>query len=441
MNLPIDTAAQNHTHEIAFDDGELQIMYGELRDKVAEIPSLNSVAISPGEHIAWCPQNDRESYLTFWAIQMQQGVACPISTRFPLPRRDQIVDQIDAKWLSSLSGDNGRDSNSSTETNSNLPSTILLSSGSTGPPKAIVHSMDSHITSAMGAAKRMPLRPGDRWLWSLPLYHISGLSILVRCAVAGATVVGIPGGQKIESQLLEDRKVTHVSLVTTQLRRLLDDKSFPPAALKNVLLGGSRIDPELVTSARQKGISVLTTYGLTETASQVTTSTNDSDPASSGQLLDGRELKISPSGEILIRGTTLCLGYYEDGRIQSVVDEEGWFHTRDLGSMSKDKLLYVQGRFDNMFISGGENIFPENIERAIMSQLGVNEVVVVPKPDQEFGARPVAFVDGEVSANWEAKLRTVLSGFEIPIEMRGWPDVPNSSIKINRKYFQQLASK
>ena len=155
-----------------------------------------------------------------------------------------------------------------------------------------------------------------------------------------------------------------------------------------MLLGGSSVDPKLVTAARERGVRVLTTYGLTETASQVATSSVEGDPSGSGKVLFGRELKIEESGEILVRGKTMCLGYYRDGQICSVVNDEGWFPTRDLGKLDGSGQLFVRGRIDNMFISGGENIYPETIERAMKEAFDVEQAVVIPKPDPEYGARP-----------------------------------------------------
>jgi O-succinylbenzoic acid--CoA ligase len=239
--------------------------------------------------------------------------------------------------------------------------------------------------------------------------------------------------------MLEARQVTHLSVVTTQLRRLLEDASFPSVHLKWVLLGGSTVDATLVTEARSRGVKVLTTYGLTETASQVTTSTFKDDPAKSGRILPGRELKISPSGEILVRGETLCLGYYDAGALESVVDDEGWFHTKDLGSVDDDGQLSVKGRIDNMFVSGGENIHPESIERAMLSTFDILQVVVVPKKDDAFGARPVAFVNGILPPEWQSKLRLKLQGYEIPVAILEWPAEGDGEIKPNRKRLQELA--
>ena len=445
MTFPFHEAARQHAEKIAFDDGVNRIAYGELDRTIAQSKVMQISDLSPGDHVAWRPRNDLDAFLTFWAILKRRCVACPLSHRFPEVKRNELLDRIDAKWLPDLLAerddqtkeDQVDSASSPIWDDSSSPATLILSSGSTGNPKAIVHSISAHVQSAIGAAVNMPLGAGDRWLWSLPLYHISGLSILVRCAVAGATVVGLSAQAKPSVRLLEQLGVTHLSVVSTQLRRLMDDESFRDSKLRYVLLGGSCVDSDLVARARSQGISVSTTYGLTEMASQVTTSDAAADPNTSGKLLPGREMKIE-SGEIFVRGPMLCLGYYRDGQIESVVDEAGWFGTGDLGQLDEDQQLNVIGRMDNMFISGGENIYPENIERAMLAAFEIRRVVVVPKPDEQFGFRPVAFVDGSLPDLWEDELRQGLSGFEIPVSILPWPLKDDESLKVDRKHLKSL---
>ena len=174
--------------------------------------------------------------------------------------------------------------------------------------------------------------------------------------------------------------------------------------------------------------------------SQVTTSTVSDSVSTSGRVLTGRELKISESGEVLVRGETICLGYYQDGQIRSVVDDQGWLHTKDLGQLDDQRCLTVNGRMDNMFISGGENIHPERIERAMMKVFDIDQVIVVPREDVTYGARPVAFVCGELPVQWESELGQGLQRYEIPIEVLDWPAEAEGAIKPDRKRLQQIAN-
>jgi len=444
MISPIEYSINHHREQLAYDDGKIQIQYGSLQAAIAESPIMQLTNIDFGDYIIWSPKNDFESFLTFWTLQYRGCVACPISSRISDSKRLEMAEQINAKWLKSMP--HNRDKvrrkfvSSQTTDYPTPPATLIFSSGSTGQPKAIVHAMSAHIASATGAAKNIPLKSGDRWLWSLPLYHISGLSILIRCAAVGATVVGLPVDQELNAYALDKLKITHLSVVATQLRRLLTEKTFPSQHLCTVLLGGNSIDPKLVEEARNRGIDVRTTYGLSEMASQVTTSTANGTPKASGKLLEDRQLQISSSGEILLRGETLALGYFQNGDIQPMTNEKGWFQTNDIGALNENSELIVSGRIDNMFISGGENIHPENIERAMTTLFNIEQVIVVPSPDKEFGSRPVAFVDGALPADWKSRTMQLLPKYELPIKIYPWPSGTETQIKPDRTHFQRLIS-
>ena len=444
MIWPIESSISYHGNQLAYDDGKRQIPYGSLQSAVDESAIMQLASIDVGDYVAWSPENDFDSFLNFWTLQRRGCVTCPISSRLSNSKRYQMAEQINARWLRSILDSKDKAQRKSVDSHRpddpNQPATLIFSSGSTGSPKAIVHAMSAHIASATGAAEIIPLESGDRWLWSLPLYHISGLSILIRCATAGATVVGLPAGQKLNTHVVDKLKVTHLSVVGTQLRRLLAEKTFPPRHLRTVLLGGSSIDPKLVEGARNRGVDVRTTYGLSEMASQVTTSSADGAPSASGKLLENRQLQISSTGEILVRGKTLALGYLQNGEIRSLANEDGWFHTKDIGALNEHSELVVSGRIDNMFISGGENIHPENIERAMTSLFNIEQVIVVPLPDKEFGARPVAFVDGVLPVDWKEKIIQLLPKYEIPLEVHPWPSGTDAQIKPDRIHLQRLVS-
>ena len=305
------------------------------------------------------------------------------------------------------------------------PATILFTSGSTGDQKAALHTFGSHYHNALGSNANIALRTGDRWLHSLPLYHVGGLSILFRCLLARATVAlpqhGIPLGEAIARL-----GATHVSLVSTQLLRLLREDAGI-GGLRAVLMGGGPVPATLVDEAVARGLPIHTSYGLTEMASQVTTTPPGAplgELHTSGRALPGREVSISEDGEILVRGETLFVGYVDGEKIDRPIDAEGWFHTGDLGMLDEEGYLHVRGRRGNLFISGGENIQPEEIEAALCRLAGIDEAVVVPVPDQEFGHRPVAFVRTEDGKPRDVvpELEKVLPRFKIPIAFHPWPE-------------------
>ncbi len=325
----------------------------------------------------------------------------------------------------------------------NRPATILMTSGSTGEPKFVVHSFANHHASAVAANRNIPLGPGDRWLLSLPLYHVAGIGVLVRCLIAGAAVA-IPEPHEELGKAIERYKATHVSLVATQLYRLMQDPKSRLALtrLKAVLLGGSAFPPELIREAHALGIPVHTSYGMTETASQVACTppaARAEELRSSGRPLTNGTMRIADGGEICVRGDALFLGYLDEtGTIEKPLDADGWFHTRDLGHFDASGFLHVTGRKDNQFISGGENIQPEEIERALLTIKGVIEAIVVPVADAEWGHRPVAFVR---TANGgapdrialHASLSKLLARFKLPVDYRAWPEDSEAGMKVSRK--------
>ena len=222
-----------------------------------------------------------------------------------------------------------------------------------------------------------------------------GLSILFRCLLAGATVA-LPEPGASPGSSIEELGITHVSLVATQLRRLLKEKP-ETGGLKAILLGGGPAPESLLEEAVGRSLPVRNSYGLTETTSQVTATPSETGPGlgdlrTAGRVLNYREVSVSREGEILVRGETLFAGYVEGDRVERPLDAEGWFHTGDLGEFDASGNLRVLGRSDNLFISGGENVQPEEIEAALELLEGVERAVVTPVPDAEFGRRPVAFV-------------------------------------------------
>ena len=316
----------------------------------------------------------------------------------------------------------------------NTPAVVLFTSASTGAAKAVALSFSNLFFNALGSNQNIRLRRGDRWQLSLPLYHVSGLGVLLRAWLAGAAVV-IPERDDVAEQ------VTHISLVPTQLQRLMGNRRSVQALsrLKAVLLGGAAADARLIGEARAVGLRVLTTYGLTEMASQVCTlppNAPHQEWFTSGRLLPLRELKLSSAGEILVRGRCRFLGYLVQGRLQRL-PQSRWFATGDLGAFDADGYLTVLGRKDNMFISGGENIQPEEIEQALLALPGITAAVVVPRREIEFGARPVAFVRGKITSEEKlrAALRKKLPAYKVPVEFLPWPKAVPAGLKISRPFF------
>lgn len=427
--------------------------YEEL-DRMVSAAALHLGGLEPGSRVALHLPKDERHVALVLALIRAGHVACPVSDRLPPEGVALLLERAACSALISEDQEflqtagvgllrpapeallrEGKQRAEPADIPHERPATIIFTSGSSGAPKAALHRFGNHYYSALGSNANIALRPGDRWLHSLPLYHVGGLSILFRCLLAGATVaLPLPGTSLGES--IASFGATHVSLVSTQLSRLLRE-SVDLGGLEAVLMGGGPVSPSLVDEALARGLPLYTSYGLTEMASQVTTTPPDAsieELRTAGRALPNREVSISEIGEIIVRGETLFAGYVEGEELDRPLDQEGWFHTGDLGELDEEGYLRVGGRIDNLFISGGENIQPEEIEAALCRLEEIDDAVVVPVPDEEFGARPVAFVrtnDGE-QRDLARELEPVLPQFKIPISFHPWPDEARRGMKANR---------
>ena len=266
---------------------------------------------------------------------------------------------------------------------------VLPTSGSTGVPRLIDIPLDALRASAELGARVIPFGPGDTWHASLAPSHIGGVMILMRARFLGGSV-------RFGAQPRAWRDLagcTHVSLVAAQLARLLEDPAPVPASLKAVMLGGGPSPAALRDAAIARGVPLFSTYGLTETASQVATGRlRPGDPATlAGPALPGISIAVDPAGgEVLVDGPVLARGEWIDGGFVPIPHP---LRTRDAGFIDETGRLHIVGRLDSMFISGGKNIHPETIERALGEIDGVRAACVVAVPHPRWGSRPVAFVD------------------------------------------------
>jgi O-succinylbenzoic acid--CoA ligase len=287
---------------------------------------------------------------------------------------------------------------------------VIHSSGTAGAAKPIELTYANHLWSALGSAARIGVDPGDRWLCCLPLHHVGGLAIVLRSAIYGTAVVLEPFDVERVSSVISSERVTLASLVATTLARLLD-AGAELDQLRCVLLGGGPTRSALFERALEAGVPLAPTYGLTEAASQVTTlppTEAHSRPGSAGTALLPTEVAVR-DGEILVRGPTVAPG---------AAGEDGWLRTGDLGRLEEGH-LYVRGRADDMIVSGGENVSPDEVERALLAHPKVQDAGVTGTEDPEWQQAVTAVVvlrDGaEVG---EAELREFcrprLAAHELP---------------------------
>ncbi len=435
----------------ALISGDRVVSYGQYHQLLAAtVDWLQAKGIQKGQRVGIRSDNSIEYVIVLMALIYSGAVACPLNTRVPTERNLEMLKQVGAELLPMPDPFTFKTHNSKlTMPELNQDATIVFTSGSSATPKAALHTFGNHYYSALGSNGNIELRPNDRWLLSLPLYHVGGMGIVFRCLLAGAAVVVPEAGESVKNAVAK-YDITHLSLVPAQLRQFLYElpKGKALNSIKAVLVGGGSAPQSLLDDAVSRGLSVRTTYGSTEMASQVTT-TGPNDPeeklSTSGRVLDYRQVKISDDGEILVKGETAFRGYVSRDSLDTPFDNDGWFATGDLGRFDDDGYLVVTGRADNMFISGGENIYPEEIESAMCKLPDIEEAVVVPSPDEKFGQRPVAFVRISEGVRFDAEavmrfLRERLPGYKIPVRFLNWPeDSTRSGIKPDRRYMTTLA--
>lgn len=463
---PLRSAALASPEAAAVAGPGWTVSYTELDRRVSAAGRrIGEFGIEPGGRVALYLPKSLDYVVLLLALIRTGLVACPVSTRLPAGAVAPLLEEAGCSALISdaigpigaagevpvldpgtlLDGAENERPQEPLDVPLDRPATVVFTSGSTGAPKAALHSFGNHYYSALGSNENIALRTDDRWLHSLPLYHVGGLSILFRCLLVGATVA-LPKPEAAIGESIPVLGATHVSLVSTQLLRLLREDA-DLSSLKAVLMGGGPIPPSLVGGAANRSLPVHTSYGLTEMASQVTTTPPGASRErlyTAGRVLAHREVRLSEDGEILVRGRTLFAGYVQDGEPNRPLDGEGWFRTGDLGEMDAGGYLRVAGRRDNLFVTGGENVQPEEIEEALGRIEGVQEAVVVPVPDPEFGARPVAFVRMLDAANpppnLAGSLGALLPRFKVPDAFYPWPDgAPRAVMKTNRAFFREHA--
>ena len=323
---------------------------------------------------------------------------------------------------------------------------IFYTSGTTGKPKAVPLTYQNHFHSAIASALNLGINANDNWLLCMPLFHVGGLAIAWRSVINGTVITLLPKFD--EQEVLEasaTEKVTLISLVPTMLSRLLEHPQAKNLQnLRGILLGGAPASSELIERCLQLNLPIMPTYGMTETASQITTLAAhevELKQGSSGLPLFGNQIRIVAEehpdlelpagaiGQIMVSGGSVMRGYLNQPTINSLQDD--WFYTGDLGYCDRDGYLYVVSRRSDLIISGGENIYPSEIESILLEHPSILEVCVVGISDREWGESVAAVIVSKV----ELSLTEVrdfcehksLSRYKLPKSIHIWESLPKSA--------------
>lgn len=468
MSCPLSRTAEKYPDSPALITNDKIVLFSELEQLVHQASAnLKKAGIQRQTRLAVYGPNTPEYCILVLAAFRIGAIVCPVNYRWPKDALIDTLNSIECRFLAI----SGTDSDDLTDNDleilraeeiapaelkvsvfraqpiisTNNPAVIIFTSGSTSKPKAALLSYGNFYYNALGANQKIKLQTGHRWLLSLPLYHVGGLGILFRAIIGGGAVVIAHKSENIAASI-DEYGITHLSLVPTQLNQLLHSGHLEMVeAHPIVLVGGAPVTRKLLDEANSAGLKLFTTYGLTEMASQVTTGKYKG-VSKSGKVLRHRQISIAADGEILVKGKTLFQGYVGDNSLELPVDADGWFHTGDIGELDEDGQLIVHGRRDNMFISGGENIYPEEIESWLKTVDGIADALVVGQDDQEFGQRPTAFVKFSAEKKLPdveiiSMLEKQLPRYKIPRAYFDWPENRDiESLKPNRQEFQKLAN-
>jgi o-succinylbenzoate---CoA ligase len=426
----LSSAAEAVPDHIALIAGERSFTYADLDAHASDAATrLAGLRVSRGDRVALVLEPSADYIVLLHALVKIGAVAVPLDPRLTEGEVDDLLGGIGPRLVLRDTAEALQASPASVDLDETIETDdvhcVIHTSGSGGKPKPVELTYGNQLWNAIGSGVRIGVAPTDLWLCCLPLSHIGGLAIVMRSALYRTGVVLESFEPEAVARQLAAHPVTIVSLVPTMLSRLLD-AGADLGTLRGLLLGGGPAPEALVDRALEAGAPVTPTYGLTEAASQVATMSPGEasrKPGSVGPPILTTEVRIADDGAICVRGPSVA---------PSVVDEQGWLRTNDVGRLDEEGYLYVLGRADEVIMSGGENVAPEEVEGVLLEHPAVSDAGVAAREDPEWQqavvARVVLECDGDVT---EAELRDFcrarLAGFKVPKAIEFVAELPRNA--------------
>ena len=445
------SAADRFGDAEAVVDGPLRLSFTEIVDRIrCAAGAFKDLGIEKGERVAvWAP-NSAEWMIAAFGLLTAGGVLVPVNTRFKADEAADIIGRSGAKAVLIQKGFLGQEYaapagvpvidlksdflSSGTPFARDVSSTdisdIIYTSGTTGRPKGVMMNHQQNLRLYAEWCELADLREGDRYLMVNPYFHTFGFKAgLIASFTRGATMVpvGVFDVDRVV-ELIEAERITMLPGPPTLYHSLLavEDKSTLKT-LRAGVTGSADIPVELIRRVHEElpFQTLATGYGLTEAGTVTLSRPGDSfeDIATTaGVPCDGVEVRIADDGEVLVRGYSVMQGYLDDPvATAEAVDDDGWLHTGDLGMFNDDGRLLIVGRKKDMFIVGGFNAYPAEIEGFLLEHPAVAQAAVIGVPDERLGQVGKAFVvlkagdDGTVTAedlvSWS---RDRMAGFKVP---------------------------
>jgi len=407
------------------------------------IEILNARGVEAGQRVALTPRVHVDSVVWLYALFEAGSPALLVHPRLTPRERDVLLEGGRADYVIDEAAPHARAEPNpiSKDVPAERTLAVVYTSGSRGTPRGAELSRRAFVESARAHAANLGWIPGDRWLLGMPPAHVGGLSILTRSLIARRTVVLAPG--RFEPLLVAERMaregVTLLSVVPTMLQRLLDlDPPWAPhPELRAVLVGGAPLSQTLRRRAVERGVPALATYGCTEACSQIATQNlTQVGESGCGAPLAGVDLRIE-RGEIQVRGDMLMRGYLGGDEASDTWTHDGWLRTGDCGEFLSGGQLQVLGRLDDVIVTGGENVSPQEVESWLETIPGVSSACVFGTPDAEWGELVAAAIVIDPSRYDRERLRTSmdeeLAGHKRPRRIAVLDALPlNRSGKVDR---------
>lgn len=324
---------------------------------------------------------------------------------------------------------------------------VIFTSGSTGRPKGVTHTFLSLINSIENGNEILRHSEKDSWLASLPFYHIGGFQIICRAIYFGCTII-IP--ESLQTYNLADainkNNPSHISIVSTQLERLLYQKVNPGTNLRVSLIGGGFINDDLMFEADRLGWEPYRVYGSSETASMITSISAEDiklKPDSVGRTFKNVEIKVSEESEILIKSNSIFLEYLNDKQETALRLIDNFYHTGDLGFVDDDGYLFIEARRNDLIVTGGENVNPIEVEKVLNKLPFISEACVFPKQNKTWGQIVAAVIVCEDKSITEETIKEILkqklAGFKIPKQFFFADKLPKTALgKLEREKIKKM---
>ncbi|MFD9697665.1 FadD3 family acyl-CoA ligase [Lentzea sp. NPDC059081] len=469
VSAVLDHAAASYIDAEAVVDGDIRLTYGDLRASVRTAArALAGMGVRPGERVALCAPNSAHWVVAALGVLDAGGVLVPINTRYTATETLDIVQRSNARVLLVEGSFLGRDRLAELEALSpDLPTSVRLpvewvaadaelpvvtpdqlcdvmyTSGTTGRSKGAMSAHRQSLGVAGAWASCAELTSADRYLIVNPFFHTFGYKAgILACLLSGATIVPQPVFDVVETmRLVERERITVLPGPPTIYQAMLDHpdrSSFDLSSLRIAVTGAAVVPVALIERMQAELVStVLTAYGLTEAV--VATMCRPSDPPSTiahtcGVPMADFELRLGERDEVLLRGPNVMLGYLDDPEATAAaVDADGWLHTGDVGRISEDGYLSITDRLKDMYICGGFNVYPAEVEQALARLAGVAESAVVGMADARLGEVGVAHVvtspgSSLTSDEVIAFCRERLANYKVPRAVEFHPALPRNAM-------------